>query len=235
MSEHKAREAERAMAESREVSEHNAREAEHAMAECRRIRREKDEEIDKWKVKHRDSMQRLKKTHATQITAKNTKLENMRKELEHARENVSLILDENNDEKKSNRKAQKKALDAELRALNATREYKSLLDKYRELKDDFCDMENKVKELEEKVAEYDMIIELMQHDFEDKSNEYKNIIDYMDHYYEETRPRKIGKRWVRNEKSGKLYNPIPYYYIICCYCYSPDTIFASSFATRRTC
>ena len=128
------------------------------------------------------------------------------------RQNVSLILDEFNDEKKSNRKAQKKASEADLRALNATREYKSLLDKYRELKDDLVDMENKVKELEEKLAEYDMIIELMQNDFEDKSNEYENIIDYMDHYYEETRPRKIGKQWVRNESRGKLYNPIPYYY-----------------------
>lgn len=42
----------------------------------------------------------------------------------HARENVSLILDEFNDEKKSNRKAQKKASDADLRAFNAARELK---------------------------------------------------------------------------------------------------------------
>lgn len=92
------------------------------------------------------------------------------------------------------------------------------------------DMENKVKELEEKVAEYDMIIELMQNDFEDKSNEYKNIIDYMDHYYEETMPRKIGKRHpMRSRVSYTI--PFLIIIIICCYCYSPDTIFASSFAS----
>lgn len=44
-----------------DTAEHNAREAERAMAECRRRGREKDEEIDKLKVKHRDSMQRQKK------------------------------------------------------------------------------------------------------------------------------------------------------------------------------
>ena len=47
------------MAESHEVSEHNAKEAERAMAECRRICREKDEEIDKLETKVANFEKRL--------------------------------------------------------------------------------------------------------------------------------------------------------------------------------
>lgn len=218
------------------MSEHNRKEAECAMDKCRRVRREKNEEIDALKIKHRQSLQQHKKSHATKVKAKNKLLDDMWKEVEHARENVSLILDELGQEKKKSRKSKKKAAAAELRAHKAARGWKSLMEKHAELNDEVKDMENKVEELEEKVAEYDMIIDLMQNDFEEMSEQYKtekyDLIDYMNHYYEETRPRKIAKRWVPNEKSGKSSHAMSMSYYHFLILTSP---FASIIQSRCTC
>ena len=119
-----------------EVSEHNRKEAECAMAKCRRVRREKNEQIDALKVKHRQSMQQHKKSHAAKVKAKNKLLDDMWKEVEHARENVSLILDELGQEKKKSRRSKKKAAAAELRAHKAARGWKSLMEKHAELNDE---------------------------------------------------------------------------------------------------
>ena len=159
------------------------------------------------KVRHQESLRKLKKAHAIDAQRKDAKVKAMLEEVEGMREMMYEMLDEVKESTQLKKLASSDAVAAHNKVFSLMRKVQMMTVVCSELKDEISDEYNTNAALQEKVDEYEVIIDTMQKEYAEKVAEYDSIIDYMDSYYEdmmrELQPQFIMKHWVKNKTRGE--------------------------------